>query len=146
VPDSAERGKGGSTHAHPNAARDRRSVLDRQTLVVVAPASSAPLCFGREATEVGTGGNDTIIGTAGNDVLVGRGGADRIEGRGGNDRICGNAGRDDLHGETGNDRIDGGNDIDDMDGGGADDIRPRDRATPVRNAPTSCTAGVATIA
>ena len=52
-------------------------------------ATAAPLCFGHEATIVGSSGSDTIHGTPGPDVIVGRAGGDFIEGRRGDDVICG---------------------------------------------------------
>jgi Ca2+-binding RTX toxin-like protein len=69
-------------------------------------AVAAPECFGREATIVGTSGDDKIEGTPGPDVIVGKGGDDKIDGRGGNDRICaGPAGFDQVKGSAGDDRI-----------------------------------------
>jgi hypothetical protein len=76
-----------------------------------------PTCAGREATVVGTGGDDLLVGTAGDDVIVGLGGADRIEGRGGDDRICGGRGRDLLLGGSGADRLHGGAGRDALAGG-----------------------------
>ncbi len=45
-------------------------------------------CLGRDATIVGTSGDDRLHGTPHADVIVGMGGDDRIDGAGGNDRIC----------------------------------------------------------
>jgi trypsin len=66
------------------------------------------LCFGREATIVGTDGADEIYGTAGDDVIVALTGPDLIYGLGGNDRICGGGGNDEIRPGPGNDRVKGG--------------------------------------
>jgi Ca2+-binding RTX toxin-like protein len=84
-------------------------VLSAAVLVVPSPAASAgPTCHGREATIVGTNGNDRIRGTGKRDVIVARAGNDRIWGLGGNDVICGDAGQDRLWGGGGDDRLEGG--------------------------------------
>lgn len=94
-----------------------------------------PTCFGREATIVGTDGDDTIVGTPRTDVIVGRDGVDHIRGRGGRDYICGESNGppptpgdspsfEHLGGGPGNDRISGGPGFDIVSGGpGADRIR-----------------------
>jgi Ca2+-binding RTX toxin-like protein len=46
-------------------------------------------CNGRQATIVGTDGNDRVRGTTGPDVIVARGGNDFVRSRAGNDVICG---------------------------------------------------------
>jgi Ca2+-binding RTX toxin-like protein len=56
------------------------------------------MCEGREATIVGTEGNDVLSGTSGDDVISGLGGNDLIRGFAGNDVICGDAGNDTLWG------------------------------------------------
>lgn len=95
-----------------------------------APAAGAA-CQGREATIVGTSGDDTLEGTDHNDVIVGGRGDDRITGLGRKDVICGGAGRDvidagSLHDEVwggaDDDRIDGGRNDDDLYGGTGDDV------------------------
>jgi Ca2+-binding RTX toxin-like protein len=53
---------------------------------------SAPRCYGKVATIVGTERDDDIVGTAEADVIVGRGGRDIINGGRGNDIICGGLG------------------------------------------------------
>jgi Ca2+-binding RTX toxin-like protein len=58
------------------------------------PARAAVMCFGEEATILGTGGNDSLRGTLGADVIIARGGDDITRGRDGNDRICGGPGDD----------------------------------------------------
>jgi hypothetical protein len=68
----------------------------------------APLCHGRQATIVGTDGNDVIHGTPGRDVIWGGPGNDVIYGELGNDLICGGPGDDVIHGGRGNDAIYGG--------------------------------------
>jgi Ca2+-binding RTX toxin-like protein len=54
------------------------------------------LCDGKQATIVGTDGDDTLDGTSGDDVIVGLDGNDTIDGMGGNDAICGNDGNDTI--------------------------------------------------
>lgn len=88
------------------------------------PASSAPTCFGMEATIVGTAAADTIEGTGGPDVIVGLAGNDTINGRGGNDRICGGYGRDVINAGVGGDQVQGGGGNDVIQGSlGADVLR-----------------------
>lgn len=67
-----------------------------------------PRCHGRQATIVGTEGDDVIHGTPGRDVIWGGGGNDVIWGELGNDLICGGPGSDLIHGGRGNDVVDGG--------------------------------------
>jgi Ca2+-binding RTX toxin-like protein len=71
-------------------------------------AIEAPLCHGRQATIVGSEGDDVIRGTPGRDVIWGGGGDDTIYGSLGNDLICGGPGADLIHGGRGNDIVDGG--------------------------------------
>lgn len=100
----------------------------------VAHAQEAPTCFGREATIVGTAGDDNLLGeaTEGADVMVGLGGSDWISGFEGDDFYCGNSGNDDLWDYLGDDHMagDAGNDQfnesatsgdDVLDGGGGTD-------------------------
>jgi hypothetical protein len=55
------------------------------------------LCNGRQATILGTNGDDGALnGTSGDDVILGFGGNDTINGMGGNDTICGGAGNDTI--------------------------------------------------
>ncbi len=70
------------------------------SLFPMPPSSGAPMCFGREATKVGTSGSDTLRGTGGDDVIIGLAGRDLIKGRGGNDRICGGGHNDYLGGDN----------------------------------------------
>lgn len=100
-----------------------------------------PTCYGKQATIIGTSGNDQLRGTPGADVIVGLGGDDIIDGLAGNDIICGGAGndllragwgndyvfggpgRDTLRGARGNDLLNGGDGRDRIDGGpGADTL------------------------
>jgi Ca2+-binding RTX toxin-like protein len=67
-----------------------------------------PTCHGRQATIVGTDGNDVIRGTPGRDVIWGGRGDDTIYGGLGNDLLCGGPGADVIHGGRGNDTVDGG--------------------------------------
>jgi Ca2+-binding RTX toxin-like protein len=97
-------------------------------------AKTVPRCFGREATIVGTRGDDRLVGTNGPDVIVGRRGVDEIRGRGGNDLICGNSSRvptlkgdelelgDELYGGPGNDSLNGGRGYDGLRGGWGNDL------------------------
>jgi Ca2+-binding RTX toxin-like protein len=103
-------------------------------LLVPAPAAdAAPECFGREATIVGTPGDDSPLnGTPGNDVIHGRGGNDAIYGLGGNDRVCGGPSEhsgdpvtiygEGLDGGPGDDRVSGGPGPDSLNGVGDDDL------------------------
>jgi Ca2+-binding RTX toxin-like protein len=68
----------------------------------------APRCHGRQATIVGTDGNDVLRGTPERDVIWGGNGDDTIYGSLGNDLICGGPGTDLIHGGRGNDEVDGG--------------------------------------
>jgi Ca2+-binding RTX toxin-like protein len=68
----------------------------------------APRCHGRQATIVGSDGNDVLHGTPGRDVVWGGKGDDTIFGSLGNDLLCGGPGADIMHGGRGNDTVDGG--------------------------------------
>lgn len=90
------------------------AVLVASTFYAVPVSAGRPMCFGKEATKVGTNDSDTISGTRGDDVIVGLGDRDFIRGLAGDDRICG-GGHNDLifgdnfrcRGEAGRDRLDG---------------------------------------
>jgi Ca2+-binding RTX toxin-like protein len=99
-----------------------------------ATADTGNTCEGRQATILGTSGNDVIYGTSGNDVIVTFGGDDTIYagagndvvcadgvGQVGNDRIFGQDGDDSLHGGMGNDYQVGGPGADASYGGPGDD-------------------------
>lgn len=78
---------------------------------------SGVLCFGREATILGTDGPDTLTGTPGTDVIAGQGGDDRIDAGGGDDFVCGGDGNDTINGGDGTDILFGDAGDDTVDGG-----------------------------
>jgi Ca2+-binding RTX toxin-like protein len=90
-------------------------------IVGIEDERGAPECLGREATIVGTRGDDRIEGTRGADVIVARGGDDRIEADRGDDVICAGRGDDRVEGDDGDDEIDAGRGDDRVDGGEGDD-------------------------
>jgi uncharacterized protein len=91
-------------------------------IVGIEDERGAPECLGREATIVGSGGDDRIEGTRGDDVIVARGGDDRIDADRGNDVICAGGGDDRVAGGDGDDEIDVGRGDDRVDGGDGDDV------------------------
>ena len=103
---------------------------DTETTTVV-PAATPPTCGGREATVVGTDGDDVLVGTEkrdviaalrGNDLVRGLGGGDIVCGFGGSDRLKGQGGADLLRGGGGDDRLGGGPGNDTLRGGGGSDV------------------------
>jgi predicted extracellular nuclease len=90
-------------------------------IVGIADERPAPTCLGREATIVGTAGDDRIEGTGGDDVILARGGHDRIDAGGGDDVVCAGRGDDRVEGGDGDDQLDGGPGDDHLDGGDDDD-------------------------
>lgn len=70
------------------------------------------VCDGRQATIVGSPGNDILVGTNGPDVIAGLQGDDTIRGLGGDDVICAGKGNDTVLGGEGFDILFGaqGND------------------------------------
>jgi Ca2+-binding RTX toxin-like protein len=98
-------------------------VLDRALQPIPAEAAAPPAdrCLGRQATIIGTAGNETLTGTPGPDVIVGLGGKDTVNALGGNDVICGRTGKDKLKGGPGNDRLLGNKAADSLVGGGGGD-------------------------
>lgn len=89
------------------------ALLATSALAVAAPTERGseienPRCHGRQATIVGTDGDDLLHGTPGRDVIWGGLGDDTIYGSLGNDLICGGPGSDLIHGGRGNDTVDGG--------------------------------------
>ncbi|MGH2682930.1 MAG: peptidoglycan DD-metalloendopeptidase family protein [Actinomycetota bacterium] len=122
-------GRATSPHVHSSARRDgepARLILGWRRIEAgrcyVSRGPIPPTCLGREATLVGTRGDDVLVGTSGNDVIVARAGDDRVEGRGGNDRICAGRGHDVILGGKGADRLLGGRGADHISGGGAADV------------------------
>lgn len=85
-----------------------------------SPATGS--CSGKNATKVGTSGNDVIEGTSGADVIYAGDGNDTVRGNGGNDVICGGPGADHLYGGGGNDTIDGADGADGLLGDSGDDV------------------------
>jgi subtilisin family serine protease len=78
---------------------------------------AVPRCMGKEATIVGTSGNDNIEGTNGRDVIVTGGGRDVVHAGRGDDVVCGQGGNDLLDGQAGLDRVFGGDGNDLLMGG-----------------------------
>ncbi|HEY5052761.1 MAG TPA: calcium-binding protein [Solirubrobacterales bacterium] len=99
--------------------------------VPAASQASAATCAGKQATIVGTPGNDVIVGKKASDVIYGGGGDDKISGGpNGNDTICGGPGDDTiqggrgfdkLYGQGGDDQLAGGTGSDALDGGEGND-------------------------
>ncbi len=83
-------------------------LLASSLAVAAASEEDVPRCHGRQATIVGTEGDDVLHGTPERDVIWGGGGDDEIFGSLGNDLICGGPGSDLIHGGRGNDVVDGG--------------------------------------
>jgi hypothetical protein len=73
-------------------------------------------CGGKQATIVGTPGNDVIEGTDGRDVILALGGDDQVKGRKGKDVICGSGGKDKLKGGRAGDTVKGQGDRDRLNG------------------------------
>ena len=109
-----------------NARLSRPSAVELSSHFIFLPIIlSPPLvnpCFNREATIVGTEGDDTLVGTAGDDVIVGKGGNDTISGGEGNDLICGGPGDDTLQGNQGRDFVQGNMGADSVRGGQGNDV------------------------
>ncbi len=83
--------------------------------------SSKFLCFGVEATIVGSLGADSILGTLSNDVIVTRAGNDSVNGLLGDDLICSGDGNDSINAGNGNDKIESGKGIDLINAGSGND-------------------------
>ena len=73
-----------------------------------AEPADSPSCLGKEATIVGTDGNDVLHGTVGSDVIQAGRGNDIVLGERGNDVICGGPGTDLVRGGRNNDVVSGG--------------------------------------
>ncbi len=91
------------------------------------PPSGGYNCFGREATIIGTNGDDVLIGTDGVDVIMGLDGDDVIKGLARGDYICGGDGKDRIFGNAGHDTINGNQRSDVIKGGRGDDFILGDR-------------------
>lgn len=91
-------------------------------LVTVPPDPPPGTCDGKDATIIGTKGNDFIIGTDGPDVIAAIGGNNIIFALGGDDIVCGGPGRDIIFGGPGNDRLFGWAGDDVIFGGDGDDV------------------------
>jgi Ca2+-binding RTX toxin-like protein len=78
-------------------------------------------CHGRQATIVGTAGDDVLQGTPDRDVIWGGPGDDTIYAKLGNDLVCGGGGDDVVHGGRGNDEVFGGQGADRVFGDLGDD-------------------------
>lgn len=95
---------------------------DRGTVTINVTQIPPPAtCGGRDATIVGTAGDDTLNGTGGVDVIAGLGGNDTVRGAGGNDIICGGSGNDRVGGGSGNDRVNGESGNDSVSGNSGND-------------------------
>lgn len=94
---------------------------DTETTNVVEPPT-APQCAGREATIIGTAGDDQLTGTAKKDVIVALAGNDTILGLGGDDLVCSAAGNDTIKGAAGNDELRAGGGNDSLKGGDGNDL------------------------
>jgi Ca2+-binding RTX toxin-like protein len=79
-------------------------------------------CRGRQATLVGTSGNDELVGTSGEDVIAGLEGDDVIRGLSGKDVVCAGSGRDVARGGGGRDAILGQEHNDTLAGQGGVDL------------------------
>jgi Ca2+-binding RTX toxin-like protein len=95
------------------------TILAGGLVLTQARSQEAVTCFGRDATIVGTEGDDdgdpnpTLFGTAGADVIAGLGGRDYMNGQEGDDYVCGNGGNDIIGDYFGDDHMAGasGNDL-----------------------------------
>jgi Ca2+-binding RTX toxin-like protein len=97
------------------------ALLATQALAAAGAEEEVHRCDGRQATIVGTAGDDVLHGTPGRDVIWGGPGNDTIYGSLGNDLICGGAGDDVIHGGRGNDEVFGGRGADRVFGDLGDD-------------------------
>ena len=102
-------------------------ILDAQKV------DAQPLCYGLEATIIGTPDDDVIDGTDGPDVIIGLLGNDKINGLGGDDVICGGKGSDLILGGVGDDQLSGGPGRDILRGKAGDDVLKGDGADDILN-------------
>lgn len=99
----------GASQQDPIGADSSRAPLG---LVIQCPyippdLDAIPLCQGRQATCIGTEGEDVIWGTEDDEVIMGLGGRDVIHADDGDDIVCGGQGNDAIHGARGDDSIQG---------------------------------------
>ncbi len=106
--------RSGATDPRP----ENNSETDRTTVDNPEPT----ICAKRNATIVGTDGDDTLTGTDGNDVIAGLSGNDAIVSGGGNDVVCGSGGDDAIKGKRGDDEVRGGGGNDAIKGGDGGDV------------------------
>ena len=109
----------GNADTDPNGANN--SATQTTTVVAAGGGGRNPMCAGRAATIVGTGGSDTLRGTPRRDVIKARGGNDVIRGLQSSDIVCAGAGNDTARGGPGNDLLKGGSGRDFLKGGGGND-------------------------
>lgn len=100
----ANAGNGTTSNTATGSADGVNAVNSAAVLTTVNPL----LCFGRQATVIGTTGPDTLSGTSGRDVIAALGGDDIVFGGDGADLICSGTGNDSLSGGAGNDQMSGG--------------------------------------
>ena len=89
------------------------------TTVLEAPTVK---CGGRQATIVGTPGNDLLVGSAGDDVIFSGAGDDRVFSSGGADLICAGGGNDLVSSGARPDEVLAGRGADRVIGGGGGDV------------------------
>ena len=85
--------------------------------MVAASGSAGAKCLGKQATIVGSTGDDVLKGTFRRDVINARGGSDEVKSVGKGDTVCGGRGPDHLKGGEGDDVLSGGKGEDTLDGG-----------------------------
>jgi len=106
-----------ATSPDPNPANNQDT---EQTAI---QAATPVMCAGKEATIVGTAGNDTLTGTDKKvDVIAGLGGDDTITGLDGKDVICGGLGNDAINAGAGDDSVKGGGGNDRIRGASGNDV------------------------
>src|SRR5687768_9049491 len=88
---------------------------------LTASSAAGAKCLGKQATIVGSAGDDVIKGTFRRDVINARGGEDVVKSVGKGDTVCGGRGPDHLKGGKGEDVLSGGKGEDVLDGGPATD-------------------------
>ncbi len=104
------------------AARLDDVAAGQHLVIAYGDGEAVRYCEGREATIVGTEGDDRLVGTTGPDVIVALGGDDVVWARGGDDVVCAGDGDDFVHGGPGSDRLRGEAGADTLNGAAADDV------------------------